>query len=92
MYRPQLRQAKLEKQQARKQRAQQGQSQSQAQAHSHGHSGPGPRREHTARRRACTVRVNNLHGAEAIETDVWLSGQYHPLTISQVIISSPAHI
>ncbi|XP_035430632.1 potassium voltage-gated channel protein Shaker isoform X5 [Spodoptera frugiperda] len=65
-----LRQAKLEKQQARKQRAQQGQSQSQAQAHSHGHSGPGPRREHTARRRACTVRVNNLHGAEAIETDV----------------------
>lgn len=68
-----LRQAKLEKQQARKQRAQQGQSQSQAQAHSHGHSGPGPRREHTARRRACTVRVNNLHGAEAIETDVWLS-------------------
>ncbi|KAH9643543.1 hypothetical protein HF086_016750 [Spodoptera exigua] len=69
VYCPQLRQAKLEKQQARRQRAQsQGQSQSQAQAH--GHSGPGPRREHTARRRACTVRVNNLHGAEAIETDV----------------------
>lgn len=36
----------------------------------------GARREHQARRRAtCTVRVNNLHAAEAIETDVWLSGE-----------------
>lgn len=34
------------------------------------------RREPTMRRRTtCTVRVNNLHAAEAIETDVWPLGK-----------------
>lgn len=36
---------------------------------------PQPREAPAPRRRAaCTVRVNNLHSAEAIETDVWPEG------------------
>ncbi|XP_049694147.2 potassium voltage-gated channel protein Shaker isoform X3 [Helicoverpa armigera] len=69
-----LRQAELQKQQAMlaqrmlRQQAQAQGEQAPAQAHAHAHAS---RREHTARRRAtCTVRVNNLHAAEAIETDV----------------------
>lgn len=68
----QLQQAELQKQQAalaqrllRAQASAAGESQAQAGGPAHG------RRETTARRRAtCTVRVNNLHAAEAIETDV----------------------
>lgn len=36
------------------------------------------------RRRPCTVRVNNLHtvaGADAIETDVWVNGEFVSFTL-----------
>lgn len=76
-----LQQAELQKQQAMlAQRLLRAQALAQGEAHGHSHAaGHAPRREHTTRRRAtCTVRVNNLHAAEAIETDVWLSGQWLP--------------
>uniref|UniRef100_A0A2A4JI53 Uncharacterized protein n=1 Tax=Heliothis virescens TaxID=7102 RepID=A0A2A4JI53_HELVI len=69
------RQAELQKQKAiftqRLLRAQALALGEQAPSHGHSHSAHASRREQTARRRAtCTVRVNNLHAAEAIETDV----------------------
>ncbi|XP_075991394.1 potassium voltage-gated channel protein Shaker isoform X3 [Anticarsia gemmatalis] len=69
-----LQQQELQKQQAaqaqRLAMRQQGHSHGGEHAHAHAHA-HGARREHNARRRAtCTVRVNNLHAAEAIETDV----------------------
>lgn len=86
----QLRQAELQKQQAivaqrmiRAQALALGEH-AHAHAHAHGHAhgqahAQHARRDAASRRRAtCTVRVNNLHAAEAIETDVWLSGRYYP--------------
>lgn len=46
-----------------------------------------PRRDQPRRRTAaCTVRVNNLHAAEAIETDVWPIGELRSIFYFNLII------